>query len=232
MDEEGFVSFMKKKRKTPNTIDACVKNAKEFDAYLKQQGKYVEDATTDDLEMFTADYVDKKRVSKYMWTLGYYFLFNENKALMKAAAQIKEGHIKIKRKPFKIKDFRGVNSVHSSALASVGVSDTATMLEVGKTPKLRSELAEKTGLDIKVIEELVKLSDLARIQGVKGSRARLYYDAGFDLLEKLRDVTRDELLQITRDYVEQTGFDGIAPLPKEAQDAIDTAKKLHDVVQW
>ena len=232
MDEKGFVSFMMKKRKTPNTIDACVENAKKFEAYLVQQGKSSDTITVEDLESFVIDFADKKRVSKYMWTLGYYFLFIENEALVKAANQMRGSRIKVKRKPFNLKDFRDAKSEYVAALASIDVKDVVIMLEAGKTPKMRSELAEMTGLDIKVIEEFVKLSDLARIPGVKGIRARLYYDSGFDILEKLRIVTQDELLRITSEFVERTGFDGIAPLPKEAQGAIDTAKKLPDVVEW
>ncbi len=232
MDQKGFVSFMKKKRKTPNTINACVKNAKEFEAHLEQHGKSIDTATVEDLETFSIYYIDKKWVSRFMWTLSYYFLFIDNAALLKAANQIRGSRIKVKRKPFKLKDLRGVKSEHAAALASVDVKDIEKMLEVGNTPKMRRELAEKTGLDIKVIEEFVKLSDLARIPGVKGIRARLYYDAGFDILEKLRIVTHDELLRITREFVERTGFDGIAPPPKEAQGAITTAKKLPDIVEW
>lgn len=232
MDEEGFISFMKKKRKTPNTIEVCVENAKEFEAYLGQFGKSGKTATVDDLESFIADVVEKKRISKYMWTLDYYLIYLENEVLAKAANQIRQGRIKVLRKPFKLKDFRGVRPEHAAALASVGVKDAAKMLEVGKTPKQRNELANKTGLRIEVIEELAKLSDLSRIPGLKGIRARLYYDAGFDLLEKLRIATHDELLRVTREFVERTGFDGIAPLPKEAQGAIDAAKKLPDVVEW
>ena len=167
MDEEGFKSFMKKKRKTPNTIQVCVDNAKEFEVYLDEQGLTVDSASVEDLESFTVDYVDKKRVSKYMWTLSYYFEFIENEALSKAANRIRAGRIKVKRKPFMLKDFRGVKSEHAAALESLDVMNVAKMLEVGKTPILRKELAEKTGLDIVVIEEFVKLSDLARIPGVK-----------------------------------------------------------------
>jgi hypothetical protein len=232
MDEQGFVSFMKKKRKTPNTIDACVENAKEFEAYLVLHGKSIDTAIVEDLESFAVDHIDKKRVSRFMWTLSYYFLFIDDSALLKAANQIRGSRIKTKRKSFKLKDFRGVKEEHTATLASIDIKDIEKMLEVGKTPKMRSELAEKTGLNIKVIEEFVKLSDLARIPGVKGIRARLYYDAGFDILEKLRSVTHDELLRITREFVEQTEFDGIAPLPKEAQGAIDTAKKLPNVAEW
>jgi hypothetical protein len=232
MDEEGFIAFMKKRRKTQNTIETCVKNAREFESYLKEHGKSFENAKTEDLETFARKSVVKKRVSKYMWSLSYFFIFIDNKALLKAAGHLRESRTKVKRKPFKLKDFRDVKPDHAAALASVGVKDVATMLEVGRTPSMRTELANKTGLDIKVIEEFVKLSDLARFPGVKGIRARLYHDAGFDTMEKFRSVTPEELLKVTREFVENTGFDGIAPLPKEASSTIETAKKLPDVVDW
>jgi hypothetical protein len=232
MDEDEFIAFMKKKRKTPQTIAVCVENAKEFERFVEEQGKTLHMASTQYLESFIEDRLDKKQVSKFMWTLGYYFEFLGDKDLQKAANEIRSGRIKVSRTPFKLKDFRGVQSKHVAILADLGIEDTAQMLVVGRTPDLRTELAEKSGLDIRVIEEFVKLSDLARIQGLKGIRARLYHDAGFDKLEKLRNITTEELLQITREFVERTGFDGIAPLPKEALSAIETAKKLPEIIEW
>jgi hypothetical protein len=232
MDEQGFVTFMKKKGKTPNTIESCIENAREFVAYLEQHGKSIDRVSVDDLEAFATEYLDKKTASKYMWSLGYFFLFLENKELLRALESIRRQQIKVKKQPFKLKDFRGVKPEHASALASAQVKDVVTMLKAGRTPNSRAELAKKTKLDIKVIEELVKLSDIARIPGLKGIRARLYYDAGFDQLRKLRGVTPEELLRITREFVEKTGFDGIAPLPKEAKSTIETAKKLSDLVEW
>jgi hypothetical protein len=233
MDEDGFIAFMKKKRKTPQTITACVQNAKEFERYMEEQGTILAIASTQNLESFIEDCLDKKEVSKFMWTLSYYFEFIDDKALLETANRIRFGKIKVTRakRPFKLKEFRGLQPDHVAILANLGISDITKMLEVGKTPELRQELAERTRLEINVIEEFVKLSDLARIPGVKGIRARLYHESGFDI-EKLRKVTPDELLRVTKDFVDKTSFDGIAPLPKEAQHTIDSAKKLPDVVEW
>jgi len=62
--------------------------------------------------------------------------------------------------------------------------------------------------------EIVKLSDLARIPGVKGVRARLYHDAGLDTVEKIAETPPEKILEITQEFVKETEFDGIAPLPK------------------
>lgn len=232
MDEEGFVSYMRKQRKTERTISTCVENVRDFEDFLKQHGTFLEKASKQNLESFAADHLEKKRVSKVMWGLSHYFRYVGADHLLCTAGRTREKRVKASRTPFKLRDFRGVDPKHVTRLAEVGVDDTKMMLEAGRTPLMRRELSEKSGLDIGVIEEFVKLSDLARIQGVKGIRARLYYDAGFDLLEKLRNVTSATLLAVTREFVERTGFDGIAPLPKEAESAISTARKMPDLVEW
>ncbi len=71
MDEEGFISFMKKKGKTERTIAACISNAREFETYLHKRGKSQDRATIEDLQSFAQENLDKKRVSKFMWTLSF-----------------------------------------------------------------------------------------------------------------------------------------------------------------
>lgn len=80
--------------------------------------------------------------------------------------------------------------------------------------------------------ELVKLSDLSRIPGVKGVRARLYYDAGVDTLEKLAAWEPEALLEMVIDFVDQTRFEGIAPFPAEVRFSIATAKQLPKIVEY
>jgi hypothetical protein len=82
------------------------------------------------------------------------------------------------------------------------------------------------------ILELVKLSDLSRLGAVKGVRARLYYDAGLDTPDKFIQWDADALRQMLIEFVERTRFDGIAPLPKELQNAIARARQLPNVVQY
>ena len=82
------------------------------------------------------------------------------------------------------------------------------------------------------IEELVRLSDLARIPGIKGIRARLYLEAGIGSIEDLAQRDPDELLETTSKFVEETGFEGIPPLPKEVKSGIAKAKRLPLVVEY
>ena len=81
------------------------------------------------------------------------------------------------------------------------------MLQAGATGIDRKDLAEQTGIPQSKIEEFVKLADLARIPGVKGTRARLYFEAGFDSVEKIASLEPDEFRELVVDYVDQSGFE-------------------------
>ena len=137
-----------------------------------------------------------------------------------------------KRNPFKLSGFRGVNSEHVEKLAAVGIKTAEKMLAAGQTAEKRAALAQDTGIPEEIILELVKLSDLARLPGVKGIRARLYYDAEVDCVEKMAAWEPEALLKMTAEFVARTEFDGIAPLPKEVSSTIANAKRLPRVVEY
>ena len=137
-----------------------------------------------------------------------------------------------KQNPFLLKDFRGVSPEILEKLAAIGVKKAAQMLSAGQTPEKRAALAKDAGISAEAVLELVKLSDLARLPGVKGIRARLYYDAGVDSVEKLAACEPEALLAMTAEFVARSGFDGIAPLPKEVSSTIDNARNLPKIVAW
>jgi hypothetical protein len=133
--------------------------------------------------------------------------------------------------PFKLRDFRGLNPAHVAALEARGIKTAERLLAAGAKAEARATLAQETGIPEPAILEMVKLSDLARLPGVKGIRARLYYDAGVDSVAKMAAWEPEALLQMMAEFVAQTGFDGIAPLPKEVSSTIANARKLPTVVE-
>ncbi|MFZ2097676.1 MAG: DUF4332 domain-containing protein [Anaerolineales bacterium] len=137
-----------------------------------------------------------------------------------------------RRNPFKLRDFRGVDHEVIAKLAAVGIKNAEQMLTAGRTRESRTTLAKQVGIPLEALLELVKLSDLSRLPGVKGIRARLYYAAGVDTVEKLAAWEPEALLAETSDFVQKTGFEGIAPLPKEVSSTIANARKLPKLVEW
>ena len=136
-----------------------------------------------------------------------------------------------KRNPFKLRDFRGVHPDFIAALDAQHIKNADQLLIAGRTRQQRSSLARVTGIPEDALFELVKLSDLARLPGVKGIRARLYYDAGVDSVEKMAGWDPEPLRLMVTEYVEKTGFDGTPPLPKEVSSTIANAKKLPRIVE-
>lgn len=136
-----------------------------------------------------------------------------------------------KKNPFKLKDFRDIDLDVLARLAACGIRTANQMLLAGQTRAQRAALVKDTGLSADTILELVKLSDLARLPGVKGIRARLYYAAGVDSVEKLAGWDPEALRLMVTDYVQRSGFVGIPPLPKEVSSTIANAKNLPKIVE-
>ncbi|MGD9405555.1 MAG: DUF4332 domain-containing protein [Anaerolineae bacterium] len=234
MDETGFRNFLRRGGRSPQTAARCIRHVQDFEQYLDahRDGTDLEEADAADLERFVAWIERKPRASAktQLWALGHFFEFTANEELRSLAGSLRAQ--RIMRRPFSLKKFRGADPAVVDALAAAGIGNVAQMREAGRTPGKRQRLAERTGIPIDAILELVKLSDLARIQGLKAIRARLYYDAGVDTLEKLARWDPEELRDMLADFVERTGFDGIAPLPKEAASAVATAKRLSKAIEY
>lgn len=136
-----------------------------------------------------------------------------------------------KRNPFKLREFRGVSLEYIQKLEAQGIKNADQMLATGSTRVQRMHLAEAAGIPESSILELVKLSDLARLPGVKGIRARLYYDAGVDSVEKMAGWEPEALRIMVTEFALRTGFEGIPPLPKEVSSTVANAQKLPKVVE-
>jgi hypothetical protein len=234
MDKKEFEKYLKRKGRSPSVVNRCLHILSEYESYLLEHrdGVSIEDARPIDLDEFVrwVEQHPNSSAKTYLWALGYYFDFIANDELHAQAAKLRQD--RIIRKPFLLKEFRGVDEDCVEKLASIGISDINQMLDAGNTPKKRKSLSVETGMSHDRILEFVKLSDLARISGLKAIRARLYYDAGVDSIEKLSQWDPEELRAMMIEFVERTGFDGIAPLPKEAKNAVETAQRLPKIVEY
>jgi hypothetical protein len=233
MNEQDFKKFLKKGGRSPSAIKRAVAHVKQFEQHLqaRQPGQELDAASPQDLQSFVAwvESSPKTSAKTHLWALCYYFEYSANEEMRRLAGELRQQ--RIKRKPFALDQFRGVNPAHAQALARAGIEHVEHMLKAGRTPGDRQALAQKTGLPPEAILEFVKLSDLARLPGVKGIRARLYYDAGVDTVEKMARWEPEALRAMLVEFVARTGFDGIAPLPKEARDTVTSARKLPRVVE-
>ena len=233
MDEKGFRQYLKRAGKKEHVIQGLVSQVRAFEAYLaggRQTGG--EAAREQDIQ----DYVEtlaQGEVKERMRGLALYYGFVGNAPLAKLAGDIREQEIAKTRPAFKLREFRGVSLEDIAKLEAMGIVTVEHMLAAGKTPEARQQLAGEAGISPRAILELVKLSDLSRLGGLKGVRARLYYDAGLDTPDKFTQWERPAALRrMLVEFVERSGFDGIAPLPKEVRNVIEQARRLPQIVRY
>jgi hypothetical protein len=233
MNEAEFGEFLRRGGRSSSAVSRCIRLVQEFEAYLREygQGQTVAGAGSDDLEGFVRwiEQDPKASANTHLWALRYYYDYRSNEEMSYLAGVLRQQ--RIKRKPFPLKGFRGVDPEDLERLATAGIHTSDQMLQAGKTATKRLSLANTTGIPEERILELVKLSDLARIRGVKGTRARLYYDAGIETVERLANMDPEALRATVVEFVQRTGFDGVATLLAEARFTVEEAQKLPILVE-
>jgi hypothetical protein len=236
VDKQGFQNYLKKEGKSRWIIEAAVTHVEEFERYLKEQksGNGLDKAIPEELDSFISwiEKDEKSAAKKYLLGIRYFYEFCPNEEMAILASFRWNERMAGSGASLKLKEFRGVNAADLTKLEKMGIRNADDMIKAGQTPAKRKELSAKTGVPVATILELMKLSDLARIQGVKGIRARLYYDAGVDTMEKMAKWNPQELRAHLVEFVKRTGFKGIAPLPKEAKFTVETARRMPRIVEY
>ena len=232
MDEEEFYRFLKKGGRTPSVARQVIATVTAFEHYLAEhRDKGLDEAGAQDLEAYAAwvEREPKKSAKGHLHALHYYYEYTTNENLARLAGLLRQE--RIERAPFPLREFRGVQPEHVEKLEAIGIRNVDQMLVAGRTQANREALARQAGIPEAAVLELVKLSDLARIPGVKGIRARLYYDIGVDSVEQMAGWEPEALRLRAADFVQRTGFEGIAPLPAEVRFTVAYAIKLPRIVE-
>jgi hypothetical protein len=234
LDVEAFRAYLRAGGRSPRAADRCVAKVAEFEDYLRldRGGLGLDSAGLQDLGAFVAEVEGTPGASAktHLWAIRYYYEYSASREMALVAGALRQE--RITRKPFALGAFQGADQEQVRTLAEAGVANVKQMLEAGRTATDRAELSRQTSLPPEVILEFVKLSDLARIPGVKGIRARLCHDAGVDTVECVAEWEPKALREVLVDFVARTGFEGTAPLPKEAEFTVMTAKRLPRVIEY
>jgi hypothetical protein len=234
MDDESFDTYLKKGGRSDSATSRCIRSVDVFEKYIDENcdGRDLVDVSEDCLDRFVewSDEQPKPATKTYLWALRYYFQYSADEDLSRYCSLLRQQ--RIKRTPFSLSGFRGVSEEHIKALETIGIKNINHMLAGGATRESRKTLSEQTGIPESAIVDLVRLSDLGRIQGIKSIRARLYVDAGVDSIEKLADSDPEELREDLIAFVKETNFDGIAPLPAELRSAVKKTTDLPKIVEY
>ncbi len=229
-----FRNFLKRKGKKEHVVDGLIKFCDNFELFLQNnRDTTFENTSEEDItEFMEFANANNLKIKQYLRSIALYFKFIGETELCKFAGQQREKKISKNRTIFKLRDFKGIDQDHIKLLEKFGIINVNQMIENGKTGDLRKRLSKKTGIPLEKILEFVKLSDLSRLGAVKSIRARLYFDSGLDTIIKISKYNPEEIIKITQDFIERNDFNGIAPLPKKAQNLVETAKKIKRIVEY
>lgn len=238
MDEQGFRSFLKKQRRSDETIDQCVRLTREFEAYLVEQRgtKGLDEANTEDLEAFVS-WNRKQRwaVNSYLWASHRYYEYTSNDQMRRHAAHTRQQEIaagRRRRESLQLKEIQGVAAENLGKLAAIGIVRVEELLNAGRTIRKREQLSRRSRVPPEDILELVKLADLTRIVDIKGLRVRLLYEAGMDTTERVSNCDPGELRERLVHVNERRKILKRHPTPVEAEYWVTQARALQKVVQY
>jgi predicted flap endonuclease-1-like 5' DNA nuclease len=85
----------------------------------------------------------------------------------------------------KLSDIEGIGDAYAAKLKEAGVTSVENLLKTGSDKKGRKAIAEKSGLNEKMILNWVNRADLTRIKGVSTQYADLLEAAGVDSVPEL-----------------------------------------------
>ena len=131
-----------------------------------------------------------------------------------------------------VTDIEGVAEGYKAKLVVVGAGTVETLLERGKTPKGRAELAEATGISNKLILKWVNHADLFRIKGVAGEYAELLEAAGVDTVAELARRNAENLHPKLEETNTAKRLVRQVPSQSQVQSWITQAKELPRIMTY
>ncbi len=127
-----------------------------------------------------------------------------------------------------IEQLPGLSSQETSQLKNCGITTTKALVEQGKTPELRLELANKLQVHLQRVNKWVALADLARVPSVGTQYCGLLLHAGVGSVAQLATISTQKLhQQILRLQVATMRRRDLCPTIEQVQQWSQQAKLIN-----
>lgn len=126
----------------------------------------------------------------------------------------------------------GIGEKYAMKLKMIGISNTQSLLERGRSPQGRKEIAEKSGITKTLILEWVNLADLFRIKGVGEEYSDLLEEAGVDTVVELAQRNPANLYDSVVEVNKKKKLVRKLPTRDQVEDWVKQAKKLPRIVEY
>ncbi|HQK42344.1 MAG TPA: DUF4332 domain-containing protein [Anaerolineaceae bacterium] len=132
----------------------------------------------------------------------------------------------------KLLDIEGIGPVYSEKLKNAGVKSVESLLKLGATPAGRENIAEKAGIDKRLILEWVNRADLFRIKGVAEEYSDLLEASGVDTVVELAQRNPENLLAKILEVNAEKKLVRRVPTLNAIKDWIEQAKDLPRAIHY
>jgi len=133
---------------------------------------------------------------------------------------------------YKIVDVEGIGPVYAEKLVAAGITDTDILLEKCAKPAGRKELAEATGISIKLILTWTNHCDLMRIDGVGPQFSELLEAAGVDTVKEMKHRKPENLQAKLEEVNAEKNLVRRVPALKEVEKMVAQAAELPAVMEY
>jgi len=130
----------------------------------------------------------------------------------------------------KLIEIEGIGETCVKKLAEAGLTKVEELLQKGKDPKGRTQIAEKTGISTKLILRWVNMADLFRIKGVAEEYSDLLEAAGVDTVVELSRRNPENLYQRLVETNERKNLVRALPTKDQVASWVNQAGKLDRIV--
>lgn len=132
----------------------------------------------------------------------------------------------------KLTEIEGIGPTYEEKLQQAGITNLEKLLESGKTPQGRRELAAKTGLPNAKILEWVNRADLFRIRGIGSEYSDLLEASGVDTVKELAQRIPENLAHRMEEVNEQKHLVRQLPSLKQVRHWVEHAKTLPPTITY
>jgi predicted flap endonuclease-1-like 5' DNA nuclease len=134
---------------------------------------------------------------------------------------------------YKIEEIEGIGAVYGPKLRTAGIKTVADLLEKGKSPKDRKELAKATGISEPLILKWANMADLFRVKGIGPEYSELLEKAGVDTVKELKHRVPENLhAKLTEVNAAKQPLVRALPSLKAVQSWIEAAKQLEPMLTY
>jgi len=109
-------------------------------------------------------------------------------------------------KPFALKAFDWLPKGEIAKLEANGIRDTAALYNTASSNKSTTELAKSIDVDVAILEELIRLADLTRVQWVSPTAARMLGEATYDSAAQVAAANAEDLCKALDGVNERSRF--------------------------